>query len=110
MTGAWEAGRFRSGITGMESNRPESRISLGLPIANMLKHHGDLGLKAGNKLGDFVKPALDHVKTRPQDGHIGCHLAAGTGLMRPAPEYRIETPWLPAEGNRQRFQCPRATP
>ena len=43
----------------MESNRPESRIGLGLPIANMLKHRGDLGLKAGNKLGDFVKPALD---------------------------------------------------
>lgn len=92
----------------MESNRPESRISLGLPIAYMLKHHGYLGLKAGNKLGDLVKPPVNHIKTSPQGSHIGCHLAVDIGSMRTAPEHGIETPWLPAQGDRQRFQGSRA--
>ena len=60
----------------MENNRPESRISPGLAIANMGNHRGDLGFKAGNKLGDFVKPTVDLVQPRPQGSHIGCHLAA----------------------------------
>ena len=93
----------------MENNRPESRISLGLPIAHMLKHRGDLGLKAGNKLGNLVKPPVNHIKTQPQGSNIGCHLAADSGLMRTALEYRIKPSWLPAEGDRQGFQGARAT-
>jgi hypothetical protein len=94
----------------MESSRPESRISLGLPIADMLKHHSDLGLKAGNKLGDLVKPTVDHIQARPQGSHVGCHLATGTALTRTAPEHRVKAPRLPAESDRQRFQGPRAAP
>jgi hypothetical protein len=94
----------------MESSRPESRISLGLPIANMLKHRSDLGLKAGNKLGDFVKPTVDHVQPRPQGSHIGCHLATSPSMTRTTLEHGIKALWLPAERNRQRFQCSWATP
>ena len=66
ITAALEARTNSGGITGMENNRPESRINLGLPIANMRNHRGDLGFKAGNKLGDFVKPAVDLIQPRPQ--------------------------------------------
>ena len=94
----------------MESNRPESRINLGLPIANMRNHRGDLGFKAGNKLGDFVKPAVDLIQPRPQGSHIGCHLAADTIVTSVASEHGIKSARLPAESDRQGFQCSRATP
>ena len=94
----------------MERNRPESRNSPGLPIANMRNHRGDFGFKAGNKLGDFVKPAVDLIQSRPQGSHIGCHLAANTIVTSVAPEHGIKTAWLPAESHRQGFQCSRATP
>ena len=89
----------------MESNRPASRISPGLPIANMRNHRGDLGFKAGNKLGDFVKPAVDLIQPRPQGSHISCHLAADTIVTSVASEHGIKTTWLPPESDRQRFQC-----
>ena len=94
----------------MESNRPESRIDPGLPIANMRNHRGDLGFKAGNKLGDFVKPAVDFIEPRPEGSHIGCHLAPDTIVTSVASEHGIKSARLPAESNRQGFQCSRATP
>lgn len=94
----------------MESNRPESRINPGLPIANMRNHRGDLRFKAGNKLGDFVKSAVDLIQPRPQGSHIGCHLAADTIVTSVASEHGIKTAWLPPESHRQGFQCSRATP
>jgi hypothetical protein len=94
----------------MENNRPESRNNPGLPIANMRNHRGDLGFKAGNKLGDFVKPAVDLIQPRPQDSHISRHLAAGTIGTSVAPEHRIKALGFPAERDRQGFQCSRATP
>ncbi len=53
----------------MESNWPESRISLGLPIANMSNHRGNLGFKAGSKLDYLVKPTVDLSWPRPQGSH-----------------------------------------
>jgi hypothetical protein len=94
----------------MEKNRPESRNNLGLPIANMRNHRGDLGFKAGNKLGDFVEPAVDLIQPRPQGSHIGCHLAANTIVTSVTSEHGIKTARLPAECDRQGFQCSRATP
>jgi hypothetical protein len=110
MTAALEAHWNSGGITGMENNRHESRNRPGLPIANMRNHRGDLGFKAGNKLGDFVKPAVDLIQPRPQDSHISCHLAPDTIVTSVAPEHGIKPAWLPSESNRQRFQCSRATP
>ena len=60
----------------MESNWPESRISLGLPIANMSNHRGDLCFKAGDKLDDSVKPTVELSRPRPQGSHVGRHPAA----------------------------------
>jgi len=84
-------------------------MSLGLLIANMGNHCGDLGFKAGNQLGDFVKSAIDLVKPRPQGSRIGCHLAADTIVTPVTPEHGIKALWLPAQSDRQRLQCPRAT-
>src|SRR6185312_5371098 len=70
ITAALEAATDSGGITGMESNWPESRISLGLPIANMSNHRGDLGFKAGNKLDYLVKPTVDLSRPRPRSSHI----------------------------------------
>ena len=94
----------------MESSRPASRINPGLPIANMRNHRGDLGFKAGNKLDDFVKPAVDLIQPRPESSHIGCHLAADTIVTSVASEHGIKAAWLPSESDRQGFQCSRATP
>lgn len=54
----------------MESNQPESRISLGLPIANMSNHRGNLGFRAGNKLDYSVKQTVELNRPRPQVSHV----------------------------------------
>src|ERR1700733_7548041 len=94
----------------MESSQPESRINPGLPIANMRNHRGDLGFKAGNKLDDFVKPAVDLIQPRPQGSHVSCDLSVDTIVTGDAPEHGIKSARLPAERARQGFQCSRATP
>ena len=75
ITAALEAATDSGGITGMESNRPESRKSLGLLIANMGNHCGDLGFKAGN-WPDGIAPAA------PARGAAGCTVGspAGAGI------------------------------
>ena len=78
----------------MESNWPESRISLGLVIANMGNHRGDLGFKAGNKLDYFVKPTVDLSTPRPQGSHIRRQSAACAIVTSVAPEH--ETRLSPA--------------
>lgn len=94
----------------MEINRPDNLRRCSLPLAaDMLNHRGKVGFKAGNKIGDLVKPSLNSIQPGPQGGRIGYHVAIGSCVLRSALEHRIQVCRRPAESNRQRFQRPRAT-
>src|SRR5258708_4033343 len=101
---AWEVGRNRSGIKGMESIRPNNRIHPVLPtVADMLNHRGEIGLQVHQKLGDVVQPPLDRVQARPWRPATACAWLAC--YRRPvALEHLLKVLWWPAERHRQGFQ------
>jgi hypothetical protein len=78
----------------MESNRPESRISPGLPSANMSNPRRNLGFTAGYRLDYFAKPITGFVQQRAQGSRARNFSAAEAIVTSVAPEH--ETRLSPA--------------
>src|SRR5262245_8331032 len=106
---AWEMGRTRCGIKGMETCSPAIANELRLPAwTDMLKHRINVGFQPIKKFRHVDEALLKHIQS-------GQHHFAASGNRLccwhgPTIEYRIKVFGMPTERHRQRFQSPWATP